>query len=169
MDLDVQLLRDALRTEPSEDDPGVDFAIERLGDRAFDWILGALRGGALAPSEQVRGLRLLALLSRQFCVARKGELLDLTLALSRDQTASVEVRSAAAHIAVLGVLAERVTGRRTLQAHRCDWRAARADGMCGPGRSGSSVKMTTLSSDASAMAWITRHGRGSPRRAKRPA
>lgn len=104
MAIDVQLLRDALRSRASEDDPGADFVIERLGDEAFDWILGELRGGRLTPREQVRGSQLLSLLSRQLCLPRKGEMLDFMLATAQSQAAAVEVRSVAAQIAVMNAV-----------------------------------------------------------------
>jgi hypothetical protein len=96
------VLRNALRTVPSEtDEEDTDLAVEKMGDPAFAWIALEIRNGSLSPAEAVRGLRLLARLTRQFCVGRKGELLDLVLAISREPSASVEVRSAAAHIAVM--------------------------------------------------------------------
>jgi hypothetical protein len=97
---EVRMLREALRLQPSElEEPEGDLAVEKMGDRAFDWILVEVQGGGLTPSEVVRGLRLLARLTRQFCVRRKSELLDLTLGLAQSQTAHLDVRSAATHIA----------------------------------------------------------------------
>ena len=103
MSIDVQLLREALRLQPAEDDePENDLVIEKMGDDAFDWILGELRAGALTPHERIRGLRLLARITRQFCVGRKGELLDFALTLAQSSSTDRDVRSAAVHIAIMG-------------------------------------------------------------------
>lgn len=103
MSIDVRLLRDALRLQPAEDEePMNDLAIEKMGDEAFDWILRELQAGTLAPQETVRALRLLARLTRQFCVGRKGEMLDVALALAASPTVPLEVRSAAVHAVIMG-------------------------------------------------------------------
>jgi hypothetical protein len=100
--IDVQVLRETLRVQPSEDEEYEgDLAVERMGDEGFHWIVREVRGGGLTAGETVRALRLLARLTRQFCVRRKGELLDLTMSLAQDRTAQPDVRSAAAHIAAL--------------------------------------------------------------------
>jgi hypothetical protein len=97
---DERTLREALRLHPSEaEELETDLAIEKMGDKAFDWIVERLEAGALSPSESVRGLRLLSRLTRQFCLRRKGELLDLVMGLAENRDVHVDVRSAAAHIA----------------------------------------------------------------------
>lgn len=102
MSIDIRLLQDALRAQPSDiDEPEIDLEVERMGDEAFDWIAGELSTGSLAPSENVRGLRLLARLTRQFCLRRKGELLDLVMTIAQSRTAHPDVRSTAAHIAIM--------------------------------------------------------------------
>ena len=99
-----RLLREALRAQPPDDEAGEsDLAIEKMGNAAFDWILREVRSGSLKPGEVVRGLRLLSRLTRQFCIQRKGELLDLMLGLAANADADRAVRSAAAHIAVTNV------------------------------------------------------------------
>ena len=119
MNIDTGALRDALQAWPGEcDDDDKDLAVEKMGDPAFDWIVGQLREGSLSAKEAVRGLRLLARLTRQFCVGRKGELLDIALTISQEIDAAVDVRSTAAHLAVMNaqiakglVHAEAVYGR----------------------------------------------------------
>jgi hypothetical protein len=102
MSIDEQLLREALRVQPTEvEEYEGDLSVESMGDEGFDWIVRELRGGELSVSETVRGLRLLARLTRQFCAERKGELLDVAMALAQSSRAQPEVRSAAAHIAVM--------------------------------------------------------------------
>jgi hypothetical protein len=97
---DEQTLRDALQAELSEpEDSKLEFAVEIMGDKAFDWIVERIRADSLAPRESVKALRLLSRLTRQFCSRRKGELLDLVLMLSRSEDVHLDVRSAAAHIA----------------------------------------------------------------------
>ena len=102
MSIDRELFLAALRTQATEgEESAINLAIEKMGDEAFDWLLGEVRGGALTPSENVRALRLLARLTRQFCVLRKGDLLGVTFALAEDPTAVTEVRSTAVHIAIM--------------------------------------------------------------------
>jgi hypothetical protein len=72
-----------------------------MGDEAFEWIRGELHGPALTPPDRVMALRLLSLLTRQFCVRRKGELLEETTALAVRPDVDASVRSAAAHIALV--------------------------------------------------------------------
>lgn len=102
--VDVELLRHALRAEASEGDSDVDSAVEQMGDRAFDWIVGELRGGVLTSQQQLRALGLLALLCKEACVARRGELLDWTMEVAQSPTASLEARSVAVLIAALGAV-----------------------------------------------------------------
>jgi hypothetical protein len=131
--IDIQVLREALRVQPSEDEEHEgDLSVERMGDEGFDWIVNELRSGELTTSGTVRALRLLARLTRQFCVRRKGELLDLTMSLAQSPTAQREVRSAAAHIAVMNERIasglgdpERVYGRRLEQVQAQVVEAAR--------------------------------------------
>jgi hypothetical protein len=100
----VRLLLDALRARPPEDEEAEgDLEVEKMGDTAFDWLAQEVRCGHLKPAETVRGLRLLSRLTRQFCVRRKGELLDIVLALAIDPDTDQEVRSVAANIAVWSV------------------------------------------------------------------
>jgi hypothetical protein len=51
--------------------------------------------------ESIRALRLMARLTRQYCVRRKGDLVDQATALAQSQVAPPDLRSAAAHIAVM--------------------------------------------------------------------
>jgi hypothetical protein len=105
---DVQLLREALDTQPLEDEEGEhDLTIEKTGDDAFDWLIAELRRGHLTPPQSIRALRLLSRLSRQFCVTRNGELLSEALRLAQDPNAHVDLRSAAAHNAVMGAVIAR--------------------------------------------------------------
>jgi hypothetical protein len=76
---------------------GLEF--EKAGDAAFDAVRRRLAHGQLSGEGQVRGLRMLALLCRQFCVARKPELLEL--AIGAGMSSSARVRSEAVHIAIL--------------------------------------------------------------------
>lgn len=98
----VQLLRQALRAQPLLDEEAPDdLAIEKMGDAAFDWIAREVRHGSLKPEEAIRGLRLMSRLTRQFCVQRKGELLDLTIGLAVNGETDRNVRSAAAQILIV--------------------------------------------------------------------
>jgi len=100
----VRQLREALRAQPAEDEEAEgDLEIEKMGDTAFDWITSQVRQGHLKPAESVRGLRLLSRLTRQFCLHRKGELLDTTLELAVNRAADRDVRSTATHIAATNV------------------------------------------------------------------
>jgi hypothetical protein len=101
--IDEQVLRRALRVRRSEVEQYRDeLSVERMGDEGFDWIVREVCGGGLPADEVVRALRLLARLTRQFCVWRKAELLDLAMLLAQSPKAGPEVRSAAAHIAAMG-------------------------------------------------------------------
>jgi hypothetical protein len=102
MELDLELLKRALRLCPGEDDDlKEDLAVESMGDPAFDWIVHELRDGRLTPGERARGLRLLSRLTRHLCVPRKSELLELATALATDRSADRIVRSTAIHIAII--------------------------------------------------------------------
>ncbi|MBS2030981.1 MAG: hypothetical protein JST54_23970 [Deltaproteobacteria bacterium] len=72
--------------------------LERIGEPAFDEISRAIREAGLRPLEQIRALRMLALLTRQACQSRRRDLLDL--ALSQMQSTDIRVRSAAANMAI---------------------------------------------------------------------
>ena len=125
MTIDIQRLRDALRMQPSDAEvPDEDVFIEKLGEPAFDWIAREVRTGSLAPNETVRALRLLARMSRQFCLGRKGELVDLAMAVCQDETADLRVRSTAAHIAA----ANGRIAARLVRAHKHYGRSTAAFG-----------------------------------------
>jgi hypothetical protein len=99
----IALLRDALRTKLAEvagefQDVEGDPAILRMGDDAFDWIMGEVRGGELTPQEVLRGLNLLTKLALYQCFERRGQLFDLALELAQSRAVPPDVRSHAAHI-----------------------------------------------------------------------
>jgi hypothetical protein len=92
----VQVLR---ATDEDDFDPrslGLEF--EKSGDRAFDAVVTHLDEQETSDAGRIRALRMLALLSRQFCVHRKPELLDLSIRLMAHP--NIKVRSAALHSAV---------------------------------------------------------------------
>jgi hypothetical protein len=106
--IDIQVLREVLRVQPGEDDEYEgDLAVEKMGDEAFDWLVRELHDGKLTAAESVRALRLLSRLTRQFCLGRKGDLLDLVMSLAQSEAPNPEVRSTAAHIAAGNVLIAR--------------------------------------------------------------
>jgi hypothetical protein len=99
--LDLELLRRALLLRPSDtDDPSEDWAVEKMGDEAFDWLTAYVAQRSNGAAERARGLRLLARLTRQFCFRRKGELLDLALRVAAGDP-DTNVRSVATHVALI--------------------------------------------------------------------
>jgi hypothetical protein len=120
--LDIPVIRTALHSPVSDAPPtAAEFHVEQMGDAAFDWIIAEIRGERLTVAETTKGLRLLSMLTRQFCLPRKGELLDLTMALASSPTAHVDVRSTAAHIA--GSQVAIAQGLGPANAERCYGRA----------------------------------------------
>jgi hypothetical protein len=101
MDLELAIetiLRDS--NEAAEFDPrilGLDF--EKRGTEAFDRTTSELRRSTVSEAGIVRGLRALALLTRQFAVERKPDLLEFSLNMMGH--ASKSVRSAALLTAVV--------------------------------------------------------------------
>jgi len=122
MKLDILVVRTALHLPVSDQPPSAaEYDVEQMGDEAFDWIIAEIRADRLTVAETTKGLRLLSMLTRQFCLPRKGELLDLTISLASSPTAHVDVRSAAAHIA--GSQLAIAKGLGTGHAERCYGRA----------------------------------------------
>lgn len=108
-------------------------AIEKMGSPAFDWLRKELRDDRRPSSHRVRSIQLMARLTRQFCVGRKGDLLDEAIALLKEEAASVELRSAAMRIAIVNVgvaarlrdAARYFSGRDPIEVRRLVTRAAR--------------------------------------------
>jgi hypothetical protein len=96
----IDVVRKALR---ESDPPGsVLLELEKLGDAAFDEIRQRLRGGGLSSREEVNALRRLSLLTRQACLGRKEEVLEL--AIERLSSDSRIVRSGAVHMVIATTL-----------------------------------------------------------------
>ena len=102
MDLD-KAIESALRATDEDDfDPrSLGLAFERAGNAAFDGVLRKLEEPGTSDQGRIRGLRMLALLTRHFCVPRKPELIELSLRLMKHSNA--QVRSAALNTALFGV------------------------------------------------------------------
>lgn len=126
----IVILERAIARQPSAAE---DLAIERMGDPAFDWLRIELRDYARPPSQKIRALQLMARLSRQFCVDRKGDLVDEAVALIKDDASSVELRSAAMRIAIVCVgvaarlrdAARYFSGRDSIEVRRLVTRTVR--------------------------------------------
>jgi hypothetical protein len=99
MNLEKTIERTLRATDEDDFDPrslGLEF--EKSGDTAFNAILTKLDEPETSDAGRVRALRMLALLSRQFCVHRRPELLDLSIRLMEHR--DIRVRSAALHSAI---------------------------------------------------------------------
>ncbi len=75
-----------------------DAARERIGEKAFRFIVGEVRGQRLTPDETVQALGLLVRLTDLFCVRRKGDLVALAAQLAERDDTHHAVRSRAARI-----------------------------------------------------------------------
>jgi hypothetical protein len=75
-----------------------DAARERIGEKAFRFIIGEVRGHRLTPDETVQALGLLVRLTDLFCVRRKGDLVALAAQLAERDDTHHAVRSKAARI-----------------------------------------------------------------------
>lgn len=83
-------------------------AVEQLGDDALDHIVGLLEQKAVVAQAKINALRLLSILTREFCASRKVEVFEWALRLCDDS--SENVRSTAAHTAIV---THEILARRT--------------------------------------------------------
>lgn len=90
---EIETLERAIAYHSSNDDEGPDdLSIEKMGSSAFDWLRKELRNSMRTSSQRVRAVLLMARLSRQFCVDRKGDLLDDAIDLITEDGASLDLR-----------------------------------------------------------------------------
>jgi hypothetical protein len=102
MDIEKTVERFLRATDEDEFDPGcLGLEFEKSGDISFDAVLRKLDDGQTSDAGRIRALRMLALLSRHFCVSRKPELIALSIRLMEHP--DVRVRSAAVNTAVFTV------------------------------------------------------------------
>jgi hypothetical protein len=101
MDIDKTIERVLRATDDDELDPGsLGLEFEKGGDTSFDAVLRRLDEGTTSDHGRIRGLRMLARLTRHFCVRRRPEVIEISIGLMEHP--NVRVRSAAVNTAVFG-------------------------------------------------------------------
>jgi hypothetical protein len=98
-DLEKTIERFLMAMDEDDFDPrclGLEF--EKGGDSSFDAVLRKLDDPKTSDIGRLRGLQMMALTARQFCVHRRPELLDLLLRTMEHP--SIRVRSKAVNMAV---------------------------------------------------------------------
>lgn len=104
MSVNVELLSSALDSDGSEEGPSAtESAVEQMGEPAFTWLAEAVAGGKLSDPHATRALELMSRITRQMCVTRKGDLVDLCERVAVDSLAGASARSAALRILVVNV------------------------------------------------------------------